>query len=57
MVDALKLAFALDISAYDSSYLTLASLSKSQMVTADLRLVRAAGPSLPVMWLGTVRSD
>lgn len=40
--DAYTLARTLDITVYDASYLALAVRLRSQMVTADRRLIRAA---------------
>jgi predicted nucleic acid-binding protein len=36
----------------DSIYLTLALETGGKLVTADEKLVNAAGPRLPVVWLG-----
>ncbi len=51
--EALDLALAHDISAYDSSYLALAIRESATVITADEKLVRKlAGLGPTVRWLG-----
>jgi predicted nucleic acid-binding protein len=52
-VDALKLALALDITAYDACYLALAERLAVPLITADQKLERkVAGSSRAIVWLG-----
>jgi predicted nucleic acid-binding protein len=39
---------------YDSLYLALAVSSSAPLITADERLVNAAGSRFPVRWLGAI---
>lgn len=52
-VDALKLALALDITAYDACYLALAERLGVSFITADQKLERKlAGSGHAIVWLG-----
>lgn len=50
--EALKIAMDYDRTVYDSSYIALAVAIRSQLITADERLVNALGSRFPVRWLG-----
>ena len=52
LVQALQIAVACDRSFYDSLYVALALTTKSDLITADERLVNALGSRFPVRWLG-----
>jgi predicted nucleic acid-binding protein len=52
LVQALRIAVACDRSFYDSLYVTLALTTKTELITADERLVNALGSRFPVRWLG-----
>jgi predicted nucleic acid-binding protein len=49
---ALQIAVACDRSFYDSLYVALALATKTELLTADERLVNALGSRFPVRWLG-----
>ena len=49
---ALQIAVACDRSFYDSLYVALALTTKTELITADERLVSALGTRFPVRWLG-----
>jgi predicted nucleic acid-binding protein len=49
---ALQIAVACDRSFYDSLYVALAVSTKTELITADERLVNALGSRFPVRWLG-----
>lgn len=49
---ALQIAVTCDRSFYDSLYLALALATKTELITADERLVNALGSRFPVRWLG-----
>jgi predicted nucleic acid-binding protein len=52
-VDALALALAQSISAYDGCYVTLAQRLGAALITADQKLEQKLAPAgLPVTWLG-----
>ncbi len=52
-VDALKLALALDITAYDACYLALAERLAMPLITADQKLERkVAGSGRAIVWFG-----
>lgn len=52
-VEALKLALAWDITAYDACYLALSERLAVPFVTADQKLERRlAGTGRPIIWLG-----
>ena len=44
LADALHLSFATDLAVYDCVYLALANELGAQLITADKRIVRQAGP-------------
>jgi predicted nucleic acid-binding protein len=52
MHDALGIALAFKITAYDAVYISLAVLLNQPLITADERLVSEVGSRLPVRWLG-----
>ena len=52
LVQALQIATVCDRSFYDSLYLALAVTAKTELITADERLVNALGSRFPVRWLG-----
>jgi predicted nucleic acid-binding protein len=52
LVQALQIAVMCDRSFYDSLYVALALTTKSNLITADERLVNALGSRFPVRWLG-----
>jgi predicted nucleic acid-binding protein len=52
LAPALQLAVAYDRSFYDSLYVALALATKTELVTADERMVNALGSRFPVRWLG-----
>jgi predicted nucleic acid-binding protein len=49
---ALQIAVGCGRSFYDSLYVALALASKTELLTADERLVNALGSRFPVRWLG-----
>lgn len=49
---ALQIAVDCDCSFYDCPYIALALATKTELVTADERLVNALGSRFPVRWLG-----
>jgi predicted nucleic acid-binding protein len=49
---ALQIAVAYDRTFYDSLYVALAIATKTELVTADERMVNALGSRFPVRWLG-----
>lgn len=50
--DAVTISTAFDRSVYDSLYISLALMAKSEFVTADERLAYAVAAHLPVKWIG-----
>jgi len=50
---ALKIALDHNQSVYDAIYVSLAMERRSELVTADERLVNALGARFPVRWLGS----
>jgi predicted nucleic acid-binding protein len=50
--DAYGVSIAFDRSVYDSIYVSLALVSKADLITADERLANALAAHLPVKWLG-----
>jgi predicted nucleic acid-binding protein len=50
---ALQIAVDCDRSFYDSLYVALALATKTELITADERLVNALGSRFPVRWLGS----
>jgi len=52
LVQALQIAVVCDRTFYDSLYVALAVATKTELVTADERLVNALGSRFPVRWLG-----
>lgn len=55
LVQALQIAVTCDRSFYDSLYVALALATKTELLTADERLVNALGSRFPVRWLGAWR--
>ena len=53
IISAIEIANAYDRTFYDSLYVALAVTAKTELLTADERLVNAVGSRLPVRWLGT----
>jgi predicted nucleic acid-binding protein len=51
---AFKIATSFDRSFYDCLYVALAVESKSELITADERLVNALAAHFPVKWLGAI---
>jgi len=51
---ALAMAIAHDCAVYDCLYVTLASTTGIDLITADERLANSLSPHLPVKWLGTL---
>jgi predicted nucleic acid-binding protein len=51
--DAFAISTAFDRSVYDSLYIALALMTKSEFVTADERLANAVAVHLPVKWIGS----
>jgi len=49
---ALQIAVGSDRSFYDSLYVALALATKTDLITADERLVNALGSRFPIRWLG-----
>ncbi len=49
---ALQIAVAYDRSFYDALYVAVALATKTELITADERLVNALGSRFPVRWLG-----
>ena len=49
---ALQIALAYDRSFYDALYVAVALATKTELITADERLVNALGSRFPVRWLG-----
>ena len=49
---AWSIAVAYDRNFYDSLYIALAVVAKTELLTADERLVNALGSRFPVRWLG-----
>ena len=49
---ALQIAVDCDRSFYDSLYVALALATRTELITADERLVNALGSRFPVRWLG-----
>jgi len=52
LVQALRIAVTFERSFYDSLYVALAMSTKTELITADERLVNALGSRFPVRWLG-----
>lgn len=52
LVPALQIATTYDRSFYDSLYVALALTTKTELITADERMVNALGSRFPVRWLG-----
>jgi predicted nucleic acid-binding protein len=49
---SLQITISCDRSFYDSLYVALALATRTDLVTADERLVNALGSRFPVRWLG-----
>lgn len=54
LVQALQIAVTCGRSFYDSLYVALALATKTELITADERLVNALGSRFPVLWLGAL---
>ena len=54
LVTAFAIANGFHRSLYDSLYVALAVATKSEMITADEKLVNAVSTRLPVKWLGAL---
>jgi predicted nucleic acid-binding protein len=54
LVQTLQIAVTCDRSFYDSLYVALALTTKTELITADERLVNALGSRFPVRWLGAL---
>jgi predicted nucleic acid-binding protein len=52
LIQALRIAVTFERSFYDSLYVALAMSTKTELITADERLVNALGSRFPVRWLG-----
>lgn len=52
--DAFRIAVACERSFYDSLYVALAVSTRTELITADERLVNALAGRFPVRWLGVV---
>ena len=52
LFQALQIAVVCDRSFYDSLYVALAVATKTELITADERLVNVLGSRFPVRWLG-----
>ncbi len=50
--EALKIAVDFGRTVYDSTYVALAVATRTELITADERLVNALGTRFPVRWLG-----
>ena len=50
--EALKIASDFDRTIYDSIYVAMAIATKTELITADERLVNTLGSRFPVRWLG-----
>lgn len=51
---SLQISLTCDRSFYDCLYIALALATKTDLVTADERLVNSLGPRFPVRWLGAL---
>jgi predicted nucleic acid-binding protein len=51
LVQALQIAVVCDRTFYESLYIALAVATKTELITADERLVNAIGSRFPVRWL------
>ena len=54
LVRSLQISVTCDRSFYDSLYVALALSTRTELVTADERLVNALGSRFPVRWLGAL---
>ena len=54
LVRSLQISVTCDRSFYDSLYVALALTTRTELVTADERLVKALGSRFPVRWLGAL---
>ena len=54
LVQTLQIAVTCDRSFYDSLYVALALSAKTELITADERMVNALGSRFPVRWLGAL---
>jgi predicted nucleic acid-binding protein len=55
MQSALEIALKYGRSVYDSMYVALALQTKTELITADEKLVNALAGDLPVRWLGRLQ--
>jgi predicted nucleic acid-binding protein len=55
--DAFAIALTFDRSVYDCLYVSLAIVSKCELVTADERLANALAAHLPVKWLASFQMN
>ncbi len=55
--DAFDIALTFDRSVYDCLYVSLAVVSKCELVTADERLANALAAHLPVKWLASFKMN
>ena len=55
--EALQIALAFDRSFYDSLYVALAVSTKTELITADERLVNTLGSRFPIRWIGALGSS
>ncbi len=53
-IPALQISITCGRSFYDSLYVALAHTTRTELVTADERLVKALGSRFPVRWLGAL---
>ncbi len=54
LLRALTISVTCDRSFYDSLYVALALTTRTELITADERLVNALGSRFPVRWLGAL---
>jgi predicted nucleic acid-binding protein len=54
LLQTLQIAVTCDRTFYDSLYVALAVATKTELITADERLVNALGSRFPVRWLGAL---
>ncbi len=54
LLQSLQISVTCDRSFYDSLYVALALTTRTELITADERLVNALGSRFPVRWLGAL---